>query len=263
MKKIKIIIMFCIMSLLMVGCQTTNTTNDAKTTKEEVIRVGTSLKHFPFTYEEDGKKKGFEIDVWNEISKRLDKKVVWEVTSFDGLMGMLDSEKIDVIANQMSITPEREEKYKFSEIYAYNPYKIYVKSDRNDINSLEDLYGKKFVCNSTGYEREFISNFDKDKKIDIVIMDGNESGEVNLGRADAGFESIVTFPIKKSESGYDLKQVGDVVYQEKNAYPFSKKVDSKLYDEINKVIKEMHEDGTLTKISKNYFDQDITKSSIK
>ena len=56
------------------------------------------------------------------------------------------SGKVDTVAQQISVTPAREEKYKFSEIYAYNPYKLSVRADDDSINSVEDLKGKRFAC---------------------------------------------------------------------------------------------------------------------
>ena len=57
----------------------------------------------------------------------------------------LHAGKVDTVAQQISVTPAREEKYKFSEIYAYNPYKLSVRADDDSINSVEDLKVKDLL----------------------------------------------------------------------------------------------------------------------
>ena len=48
-------------------------------------------------------------------------KVSFQETQWDGIFAALDAKRFDVIANQVSITPEREAKYSFSEPYTVSP----------------------------------------------------------------------------------------------------------------------------------------------
>ena len=51
--------------------------------------------------------QGFEIDVWNEIAKRLDYEIEWETAGFPGIIELLDSGRVDTVADQIGITEER------------------------------------------------------------------------------------------------------------------------------------------------------------
>ena len=63
----------------------------------------------------------------------------------------------------------------------------------------------------------------------------------------------------KKESGLPIKLVGDIMYEENNAYPFRKDVDKELLEKFNNAIKSMIEDGTLQKIYMEHFGIDLSK----
>jgi len=71
-----------------------------KEKEDESIIVGMSGGYKPYTFTNDkGELVGFEVDVWQEISKRLDITVEFQTADFNGLFGLLDSNKIDTISN--------------------------------------------------------------------------------------------------------------------------------------------------------------------
>lgn len=101
------------MVVALAGCGSKSSSVDASK-KEQVIKIGTSGGYFPFTFmNEKDELTGFEIDVWNEIGKRIGYKPEFASGKFSGLFGMLDLGKIDTISNQISITQQRKEKYLF------------------------------------------------------------------------------------------------------------------------------------------------------
>ncbi|WP_313122766.1 transporter substrate-binding domain-containing protein, partial [Exiguobacterium sp.] len=110
--------------------------------ESKVITVGTEATYPPFTYKEKGKLMGYDVDVMNEVAKRAGYKVDYKAMDFKGLIPALDSKRIDVIANQMGITPERQEKYAFSDAYTVSGSTIIVNNKTNDIKTLDDLKGK-------------------------------------------------------------------------------------------------------------------------
>ena len=141
MKK-KLMLLFLTISILMmvlVGCSNNSNNIQKNSTNKEKIAVATSGTYYPFTFLEGGELKGFEVDVWNEIGKRLGYDVEFKTASFSGLFGMLESGKVNTIANQITVTPEREEKYYFSEPYVYSGAQIIVKKGNDSIKSFDDL----------------------------------------------------------------------------------------------------------------------------
>ena len=122
------------------------------TAHAETINVGMSGGYFPFTFVKLDELQGFEVDVINAIAEETGDEVNFVTMSFSGLIGALESGRIDTIANQITITPEREQKFAFSQPYVYDGAQVVVKRGNEDtIKSTSDLSGKS-VCSSDGDE---------------------------------------------------------------------------------------------------------------
>lgn len=267
-KKNLFIVMTLVCSLIVVACgakEEKKSESGKKVSNDSPIKVATSGKYYPYTYMEDDKLKGFDVEIWEEIGKRLGRKIKWEITSFDGMFGMLDTGKVDSAANQISITPKRKEKYKFTEVYAYNPYKLVVAEDNDEIKELSDLEGKKYGCRATESKKQFIDRYDSEGKIEKVIYSsGDYLKDIELGRLDASLWSVLNFESVIEKGGYKLKMVGADAFNEENSFPFLKNSsNNEVFDEVTKVMKEMREDGTLTKLSDKWFGFDITVSNVE
>ena len=266
-KKLLALVLACTTVFSMVGCSS----NEAK--KEEakepetkkVLRVGVTATYNPWCYKEGEEIVGVDVDILKEVAKRMgDYEIQFEVASSDGMFGLLDAGKVDTVAQQISVTPAREEKYKFSEIYAYNPYKLSVRADDDSINSVEDLKGKRFACQPAGFEKEFIEEYkeknDPNDEIEVVITEEQRGLVVNQNKADAHSYPVLSFDRMIEEGGLNLKQVGENLYEENNAYPFLKDCDEELYNKFNEALKSMKEDGFLTNLYNEYFGMDISES---
>lgn len=254
------------MIVVLVGCQNTPTTasEDADRVTETlpVIKIGTSGSYHPYTFMNDDQQlDGFEIDVWNEIAARTGYEIDFTVSAFTGLFGMLDSGRIDTIANQITMTEEREEKYLFVEPYVFSGAQILVKGDNEEITSLEDLKGKKVgVALGSNYE-QLLKEYDVNNEIDIITYEefSGSIQDVALGRIDAMINDKLAAMMNIQKSGLDLKLGGDPVRPLQNAFPFVNKEENvELINNINEAIRSMHEDGTFAEISNKWFEIDIT-----
>lgn len=272
------LILFLILSIFVatiffVGCgkseDVVKETNSTKTEdtlnndeEKQKIIVGTSGAYAPWSFKKDDKLQGFEIDIWNEIAKRNDIKVEFKLAKFSGLLGMLNSGQIDTIAHQMSITEERKELYNFTEPYAYSYYDFAVKKD-SPIKSVEDLKGKKVGCWLGGNGEATLRQVNEEHQLnlDIKTYDGAPiEKEVELDRLDACWQGEVKTKTVIEQEDLNLRLIGEKLTFEVNAYPFTKdEKNNKLIEKINKTIKEMHEDGTLSKLSQKWFGLDTTK----
>ena len=266
-KKLLALLLACTTVFSMVGCSSNESKEEAKEPEtEKVLRVGVSASYNPWCYKDGEEIVGIDVDVLKEAAKRMgDYKVEFQVASFDGMFGLLDAGKVDIVANQITVTPEREEKYKFSEVYAYNPYSLVVRKDDNSINSLEDLKGKTFVGKAAGSEVAFIESYKKENdhndEIKIMTVDEDEETAVAQGKGDAIGYPTTSFQQLLDESGLELKIVGDTIFEETNAYPFKKDADEELYNKFNEAIKSMKEDGFLADLYNKYLGIDISKPS--
>lgn len=264
MKRWIAILMAALMAVSVAGCSQQESGEAEGEAEKEPIVVGTSGNHKLFTqYNDDGELEGFEIDVWNEIGKRLGRDVEFEVMDFSGLLGALDSKKIDTVANQMGMTSERQEKYNFSDVYVYSPYKLFVAASENSVNSIEDLFGKSFAITSGSSTLSYIQEMDPEGKIDIVVYQGGGNNyilDIASGKVTASVEAVIPFEDIKESSGCDIKQVGDPIFYEQNAYPFRKDDEGEaLRDEVNQALAEMREDGFLQETSMKWLKLDATE----
>jgi putative amino-acid transport system substrate-binding protein len=267
MKKIKRLCLaalaIAVMAASFTGCGSQNSGNSSSEPEEtgrRVVTIATGGDYYPYTFMEDEELVGFDIDLWNEIAKRCDFDIKWEIADMTGMFGMLDAGKVDFGARQITVTNVRKEKYDFTDVYAYNPYRLVVAESCNDIETLEDLYGKKIAYNPVSASGEFLDREDPENKIERVsLQGGNTFQEIELGRIDASCANATIFEAQREKGGYKVKQVGDVLYYEQNAYPCLKNTGKEeLLKEINAAMAEIREEGILEEISMKWVGQDVT-----
>ena len=242
-----------------------------------VLRASTDPAYPPQSFLNDqGEFEGFDIDVTEEIAKRMGVEVEWMTPSWEVLTAGNWNGRWDLSVGSMTITPERAEVLHFTPPYYYAPAATAVHETNTDITNLEtDLDGKRIgVCGGCTYEAylerslnipgdyEFVVD---DPQIQTYDTDSSAIQDLALGdgaRLDAAMSSLYTLK-QAQESGTPIKIVGDPLYFEPLAAAIDREApaDPKpLLDEVSKIIKEMHEDGTLTELSKKWYDGiDLTK----
>lgn len=259
MKKLLSALLIAVMTMMMVmGCSSAEKEADTTEEAKDPIVISTTGAHafFSETDEETGELKGFEIDVWTEIGKRLGREIQWEVAGFPGIIELLDSGRVDTVADQIGVTPEREEVYYFSDVYFYVPYKIVVAETNNDVKSVEDLFGKKLGLLSDDIAYDYFDELDPEGKIEYVNYEDSAvvPADVAMGRIDATLMSSLHIDTVKKESGLEIKGVGEPVYTENAGYPFAKTEEGQaLRDEVNAVLKEMQEEGFMKETAIKWF----------
>lgn len=223
--------------------------------EEAVIKVGTEATYPPFTYKDKGEITGYDIDVLNEAAERAGYTVEYEPMDFKGLVPALDAERIDMIANQMSITPEREEKYAFSTPYAVSGAQVIVASDNEDIQSIDDLDGK--VVGST--QGSVYAKLAEDAGAEVKYYKGANQvlQDLQVGRLDAALNDRLFILTELEKTGYDVKAVGDVFNKSEAGY--MTRQDSDVLEGLNEALAEMQEDGTMAEIGEKYFGEDISQ----
>lgn len=263
-KILSVLVCLSLCSSMLMGC---SSNSSDKKEEKKVITVATNGSFFPIIYTDDnGKLTGFEYDILQEVGKRAGYKMKYEVVGdMSAMFEGVGNGKYDTIAGQVSVTDEREEKYTFSEVYGYNAIKMAVRGD-DPATKVEDLQGRK-VCIEFGTVLEDALNkinagYPKDKQIELVVTEGNIYEELSIGHFDAFPITVLSFDKINEKGEYNFKLIGDPILIDKNAFPFSKDADPEILKAVNKAITEMHEDGTLSKLSEKYFQRDITEQEI-
>ena len=226
----------------------------------ETLNVGMSGGYFPFTFVKLDELQGFEVDFINAVAKETGDEVNFVTMSFSGLIGALESGRIDTIANQITITPEREAKFAFSQPYVFDGAQVVVKEGNEDtIGSVEDLSGKTVAVNLGSNFEELLNELPNAGEIDIRTYESNIAQDTALGRVDAFVMDRVSSAQLIAESPLPLALAGKPLSEIRNALPFRNDDEGQaLRDRFDAAITKLKEDGTLTEISEKWFGSDIT-----
>lgn len=111
-------------------------------TLPETLVIGTDPTLQPMEYMENGKMIGYDIDLANFLGKELNRKVEIKNIVFDNIFAALEQKQIDLIISAVTITPDRQLKYDFSDQYLNAGQVIITKKDNTSIRSTADLKGK-------------------------------------------------------------------------------------------------------------------------
>ena len=228
--------------------------------QDDPLRVGMSGQYFPFTFVEQDELKGFDVDVMNAIGEELGRDIQYETANFSGLFGMLESGRIDTVANQITITEERQKAYIFSDPYVYDGAQVVTKKGNAEINGVEDLKGKTVAVNLGSNFEALLRELPYADQIDIKTYESNLERDTALGRVDAFVMDRVSASQIIKEKPLPLELAGPTFSQITNAYPFrDTEAGRALRDEVNEALAALRDDGTLASISEKWFGTDITQ----
>jgi cystine transport system substrate-binding protein len=222
------------------------------------LRIGTEGTYAPFTYHDaDGKLTGFDVEIAEEVSKRLGVEAEFIETQWDGIFAGMDAKRFDTIFNEVSITDDRKVKYDFSDPYIVSKAVLIVSEDNEDIKSFADLKGKKAGQSLTSN----LGQIATDNGAEIVSTEGfNQAIDLlTSGRIDATVNDGLSFlDLKKQKPDIKIKKVDEIAEGSYSAAVFLKGNDE-LVQAVNEALTAMHDDGTYLKISEKYFGADVSK----
>ncbi len=226
---------------------------------QDAIRVGMSGGYRPFTFVENDVLQGFEVDVMIAVGEELGRPVEFETMSFSGLIGALQAGRIDTVANQITITPEREAAFLFSQPYVIDGAQVVVREGNEEIGGVEDLPGHSVAVNLGSNFEQLLRELPTASEIDIRTYESNIEQDVALGRVDAFVMDRVSTATIIQESGLPLQLAGPPFSEIRNALPFRDDEEGRaLRDEVDGALTALREDGTLRAISERWFGTDIT-----
>ena len=212
-----------------------------------VLKVGTSAEYSPYEFHKvvDGEDKivGFDDFLVQEIAKDMGVKVEYEDMDFDGLLGALQADKVDIVLAGMTPDEKRKKSVDFSDIYYTNSNVCIVAKGKEDtIKKSEDLKGLKVGVQKGTTQADYVTNTLgisdatqlkkipdlmlelQNGKIDVIVT-GKAVAEINvkkydniaIGNTTVGDEVAETAAaaIKKSSNGVDntsfVKSVNDTI----------------------------------------------------
>ncbi|WP_156011084.1 transporter substrate-binding domain-containing protein [Streptococcus ruminantium] len=263
-------------TLALAACSSSNSNTGSSSTGQNqwkkveeagVLKVATPGTLFPTSYHNDAKELvGYEVDMMNEIGKRLKLKIDFQEIGVAEAFTAVDSGKVDLSVNNFDMTPTRKEKYNFSIPYKYSVGGYIVREDGSSgiqAADLSDWIGKKA---GGGAGTQYMKIAEK-QGAEPVIYDNVTNDvylrDVSTGRTDFIPNDYFTqvMAVKWAKINFpDIKvKMGEAKYNPTEQGIVMSKTDDSLKKKIDEALEAMKADGTLKAISEKYYaGQDLT-----
>ena len=213
---------------------------------------------YRFTFHEDGSGRPPATTSRSPaVGEELGVEVEFAETQWDAIFAGLDAGRFDMIANQVSITDEREADYDFSKPYTVSPGVIVVNEGDDSISSFDDLEGKTTAQSLTS--NWYTMAEDSGAKVESVEGWAQAVTLLQQGRVDATVNDELTFlDYETTEGDTGLEIAATTEDEARNAFTFRTGSDS-LIKAVDKALADLRADGTLAEISEKYFGEDVSK----
>ena len=236
------------------------TAEEAKTTDGGTLIVGFDQDFPPMGFVgDDGEYTGFDLELAQEVAKRLGLEYKAQPIAWDSKDMELESGNIDCIWNGFTMNG-REDDYTWTEPYMANQ-QVFVVANDSDISSQADLAGKivevqadssaeaalKEAPELTATFKELLTTAD----YNTAFMD------LEQGAVDAIAMDVIVAGYQIQQRNADFKILDDSLSEEEYGVGF-KKGNTELRDKVQSTLEEMAEDGTLQEVSEKWFSKDVT-----
>ncbi len=225
------------------------------------IRAVTENAYTPLNFADPktGEGIGWEYDAFNEIAKRLNLKVEWNIASWDAMIQAVREGQFDVGMDGITINDERKQQVDFSDPYMVSQQFMLVRADEDRFTEAESFaQSPEYLVGAQAGTTNFyvavynlldgdeanprIKLFDtfgasvqalKAGDVDTVLMDAS-SAQGYMGASPDSFK-IIGDPLGTEEFGFILTPGSDLVAP------------------INAAIQSMKDDGTIEKLNQKWF----------
>lgn len=216
-----------------------------------VLNVATSADFAPFEFHAliDGKDTivGADIDMVNEIADRLGVEVNILDLDFNAVLTALQQRKADIAVSGISATDERKQTFDFTDNYFTPEQKLVVnKNNESAFDSIESLSGKKVGAQKGSIQEMIVQDQLADSQLVSIAKVPNLVNELKQGSIDGlVLESAVA---ESYVAQNDDLVITDVALEasEGDSYAIAlPKGSTELQEELNSILKELIEDGTI------------------
>ena len=226
----------------------------------EVLAVtGNDYPPLNFIEPSTGKAVGWEYDAVNEIGRRLNCEIKWNVTTWDTMIAAVKAGQFDVGMDGITITEERAREIDFSEPYMVSQQFMLVRASEDRFENAEEFAadGELLVGAQAGTTNFYVAVYN--------VLDGDEANPriklfetfgATVQALIAGDVDMVLMDAASSR-GYiganpeKLKNVGGPLGTEEFGFIFTPGSD--LTEAFNAAIKTMKEDGFLEELNTKWF----------
>jgi polar amino acid transport system substrate-binding protein len=195
---------------------------------------------------------GFDVAVGEAIAKELGLEPVQKRIKFKGIVEGVKTGRADAAVASHTINDQRAKHVSFSTPYYYSGPQIFTRPD-SDIKTVEDLEGKEVAVAKGSTYAETAEKYTKNIKMydsDITALKA-----LSTGRHDAVITDFVTGK-SAAKGGFDI--VGQQLIERSEQAVVIPQDNPLLLKRVNEALEKLRQDGTLEKISIDYFGEDIT-----
>lgn len=262
MKKRVIALVLAVVSVML--CLSLAACGDKEETKKDALIVGFDAEFPPMGFQKDGEYVGFDLDLAKEVANRLGMDFQKKAINWGAKDAELKQGSVNVLWNGFTIQG-RENDYEWTTPYMKNR-QVAVVLKGADINSLADLKGKKVVVQVDSAAKDALNDNAELKasvkeiiEVDdyLTALNDLKTGGVDVVLMD---ETVAGYNIEqqqKENGDSDYKIIDEALSEEEYGVGFLKG-NTELRDKVQKTLEEMAKDGTLAKISNEWFGKDVT-----
>lgn len=241
---------------------------DENTETIKTVKVGTMGTYNPYSFEdESGTLTGYDLEVLRLLEEK-DSSLKFEFIAapWDSLFVGLDSDKFQVLANQITSNPDRVSNYTLTQNQYFTCVsQIIVKKGTTGIERLEDLKGKKLGLTVGDSFTRLVEDWNGEND-NILTITYYEQGietilqDIESGRIDATVNDPAVAQDKAKIQGLNVEAVGERLSADPTYFIFRQDDEGKaLKDKVDEALKKAIDDGSLSELSIEWFGNDYTK----
>ncbi|RQT95204.1 ABC transporter substrate-binding protein [Burkholderia cenocepacia] len=230
------------------------------------LRIGIEAAYPPFESKTAaGQLQGFDIDIGNAVCVKMQVKCVWVENVFDGLLPALQARKFDLVNSAMNITGKREQIVDFTQAIYVVPMVLVARKNSGLLPTPDSLKGKRIGVLQGAVQDDFVKRNWKPHGVEVAeYSDQNQVyADLAAGRLDGSVQEHQTAQegFLDKPQGRDYAIVGpplqDPVTLGKGVGWAFRKQDAALRNRVSNALAQLKADGTLSKLSIQYFNRDI------
>lgn len=224
----------------------------------DTLVVATEGTYRPFSFhDESGELVGYDVEIAQAVAENLGLEIEFQETQWDAIFAGLDAGRFDTIANQVTITPEREADYLFSAPYTVSNGVLVVAADNDEIQGFEDLDGKTSAQSLTSNWNDLA----KENGATVEAVEGWAQAVALLeqGRVDATINDSLTYlDYANTEDASAIKVAAETEEQSQAAFVVTPEREA-LAEAIDGALEDLRADGTLAELGEKYFGEDVSE----
>jgi len=223
-----------------------------------VLRVGTEGTYSPFSFHDPATNEltGYDVEVITAVAERMGMEVEFSEVPWDAIFAGLEAGRYDVVANQVSVTEERQATYDFTAPYTVSTGAIVTLADDDSVSGLADLAGKTSAQSATSNW----ATVARDAGAQVEAVEGFTQAVTLLkqGRVDVTVnDDLAVLNYLETTGDTSVQIAASTDDTSEQALALAK--DSELTAEVDAALAELRADGTLADISQEWFGADVSQ----